>query len=258
MGILIKTQTEIDLMRIAGKRHGEILKKVRDFVRAGITTADIDDYVAGLIAEYGDIAAFKNYTPEGITKPFPRSICTSVNSVIVHGIPDEHQVLVSGDVISVDIGINHGGVFTDAAITVPVGEVSQKILDMIYAAEQSLYAGIEKIKPGNTVGDIGYAIEQVIKRGKYGIVDGFSGHGVGRYIHEDPYIPNYGKRGAGAKLKPNMTIAIEPMLTLGSPEWYILSDEYTTITRDKSVAVHVEHTVLVTETGYEILTLEPK
>lgn len=258
MGILIKTQTEIDLMRIAGKRHGEILKKVRDFVRPGITTADIDDYVARLIAEYEDTAAFKNYRPEGVKTAFPCSICTSVNEVIVHGIPSSDRVLVSGDVISIDIGINHNGVFTDAAITVPVGEVSQKIVDMIRTAEESLYAGIDQVKPGTTVGDIGHAIEQVIKRGKYGIVDGFSGHGVGRYIHEDPYIPNYGKRGAGAKLKPNMTIAIEPMLTLGSPQWFILSDDYTTITQDKSTAVHVEHTVLVTESGYEILTLEPK
>lgn len=251
--IIIKTKTEIEHMRVAGKRHAEILRQVAERVVPGVSTWELDQYAEQLVRSYGDIPAFQGYKPQGMKTKFPGTLCTSVNDEIVHGIPSKQVILTEGDVITIDLGVCHNNVFTDAAITIPVGNVSQKIIDMIHVAEDALYVGINMVKPGNTTGDIGHAIEQFIHK-RYGIVEGFSGHGVGRYIHEDPYVPNFGKPGTGEKLVPGMTIAIEPMLTLGKKYWDIMDDEWTVVTQDGSVAVHVEHTVLVTDDGYEILT----
>jgi methionyl aminopeptidase len=251
--ILIKTPEEIALMREGGRHHAEVLAKLRDMVRPGITTAELDAKAEELVLAYGDIPAFKGYRPKGVIKPYPATLCTSVNNVVVHGIPSKDEVLREGDVVSLDLGICHKGVYTDAAITVPVGDVSDEIKALIKAGEESLRLAIAQVKPGNTVGDIGHAVESYIGK-QFGIVRGFSGHGVGREIHEDPYVPNYGKPGTGDVLVSGMTIAIEPMLTLGKHQVEILADEYTVITKDDSVSVHVEHTVLVTEDGVEVLT----
>jgi methionyl aminopeptidase len=253
MGIIIKTQDEIEKMKIAGKRHAEILDKVSQMIKPGISTWELDQYAEKLVREYGDVPAFKNYKPKGMKTSFPATLCTSVNDQVVHGIPSRDVILKDGDIISIDLGIHHEGVFTDAAITVPVGNVDTEKLKMIDVAWGALEAGIQAVKPGSYIGDISYAVQQHIGK-HYGIIEGFAGHGVGRYIHEDPFIPNYGKSGTGELLKPGMTIAIEPMITLGKKYWDILPDDWTVVTRDGSIAAHVEHTVLVTEEGYKILT----
>lgn len=261
--IIIKTPEEIAAMRVCGKRHADILECVAKLVRPGISTAELDAAAEAMIKEYGDIPAFKGYKPEGADRPYPATLITSVNEEVVHGIPSKKRILKEGDVIALDIGIYHTetdesgapktSVFTDAAITVPVGAISKELNEMLMVTEEALYVGIEQVKPGNTVGDIGYAIQSFINK-RYGIVEGFAGHGVGRHIHEDPFIPNYGRPGEGQELVPGMTIAIEPMMNLGTKYVKILNDGYTVVTKDGKPSAHFEHTVLVTETGYEILT----
>lgn len=251
--IIIKTEKEIQAMRECGKRHAEILQKVAALVRPGISTIELDAAAEQMIKDYGDMPAFKGYKPDGADRPYPATLITSVNEEVVHGIPSKKRILQEGDIIALDLGIYHEGVFTDSAITVPVGAISKECNELLLDTEEALYIGIEQVKPGNTTGDIGYAIQSFINK-KYGIVEGFAGHGVGRHIHEDPYIPNYGKPGEGTKLVAGMTIAIEPMMNLGTKYVKILADGYTVVTKDKKPSAHFEHTVLVTETGYEILT----
>jgi methionyl aminopeptidase len=251
--IIIKTPEEIVNMREGGKRHADILQRVAKLVRPGISTWELDEAAEAMIKEYGDKPAFKGYKPEGADKPYPASLITSVNQEVVHGIPSKKKILEEGDIISLDLGISHEGVFTDAAITVPVGKVSKELNELLMITEEALHVGIDAAKPGATTGDIGYAIQSFINK-RYGIVEGFSGHGVGRHIHEDPYIPNYGKAGEGEKLVPGMTVAIEPMMNLGTKYVKILSDGYTVVTKDGKPSAHFEHTVLITETGAEILT----
>jgi len=253
MSVIIKTEQEIQNMREGGKRHEKILRKLAAMVRPGISTWELDQEAEKMIKDFGDLPAFKGYKPDGAKTPYPATLITSVNEEVVHGIPSKKKILEEGDIISLDIGINHNGVFTDAAITVPVGKISKELNELLMVTEEALQIGIDQVKPGNTVGDIGYAIQSFINK-RYGIVDGFSGHGVGRHIHEDPFIPNYGKPGQGEKLVPGMTVAIEPMMNLGTKYVKILSDGYTVVTKDGKPSAHFEHTVLVTEEGYEILT----
>ncbi len=254
MAVIIKTKEEIEILREGGKRLASILAKVAKRVAPGVTTKELDEYAYKLIKEVGDEPAFLNYKPEGQDRAYPASLCTSVNNEIVHGIPSESKVLKEGDIISIDLGIKHKGLFTDHAVTVPVGKVpkaSQKLLEITHEA---LLVGIEAAKGGNTVGDIGYAIEKFVGK-KYGIVKELSGHGVGKKIHEDPYIPNFGKPGKGEKLVPGMVIAIEPMLNIGRAAIMTLPDGYTIKTVDGSRSAHFEHTVLITENDAEILTM---
>ena len=253
MSVIIKTEQEIQNMREGGKRHAEILQKLAAMVRPGISTWELDEAAEKMIKEFGDRPAFKGYKPDGAKTPYPATLITSVNEEVVHGIPSKKKILQEGDIVSLDIGINHKGVFTDAAITVPVGKISKELNELLMITEEALQVGIDQVCAGATTGDIGYAIQSFINK-RYGIVEGFSGHGVGRHIHEDPYIPNYGKPGEGERLIPGMTIAIEPMMNLGTKYVKILKDGYTVVTRDGKPSAHFEHTVLVTETGYEILT----
>lgn len=253
--IIIKTEKEIASMRAGGKIHARILRLVSEKVTPGVSTADLDTYAEKLCYQYNSIPAFKGYQPDGQDSPFPATLCTSINDEIVHGIPSPARMLREGDIISIDLGIRYEGVFLDGAITIAVGNVSPEIQQFLSDTAQSLQIGIEQVQPSATTGDIGYAIQQFANK-RYGIVKGLAGHGVGRHIHEDPYIPNYGKRGQGTRLLPGMTIAIEPMLTLGGPLTDILDDDWTFVTDDGSLAAHFEHTILVTETGYEILTKE--
>lgn len=251
--IIIKTPDEIAKLKIGGPILARILREVAAATKPGITTKSLDDFAYALIIEAGCKPAFLGYKPEGARKPYPATLITSVNAEVVHGIPGEY-VLKEGDIISLDLGLNYDGVFLDHAVTVPVGKISPKDQELIAVAEAALVEGIDAIKPGATVGDIGYAIEHYVKSYKLGIVRDLSGHGVGRAIHEDPYVPNYGKRGKGAKLEPGMVIAIEPMITRGAESVIELADGYTIKTTDNSHAAHFEHTVLITDTGAEILT----
>jgi len=253
--IIIKTDKEIQSMRAGGKIHARVLRMVSEMVAAGVSTLELDTYAEKLIRAAGAKPAFKGYRPAGQNEPFPATLCTSINDEIVHGIPSESRILQNGDIISLDLGVEYEGVFLDGAITVPVGTVSKEIQKFLDDTYESMMAGINEVKSGNTTGDIGYAIQQSVNK-KYGIVKGLAGHGVGREIHEDPFIPNYGKPGQGTELQTNMTIAIEPMLTMGNAATEILDDDWTFVTADGSLAAHFEHTVLVTENGYEILTVE--
>ncbi len=251
--IIIKTESEIERLRAGGPLLAHIVREVARAVRPGVSTGSLDALTRSLMDEAGVKPAFLGYRPEGADRPYPAALITSVNNEVVHGIPGD-RVLKEGDIISLDTGINFEGVYLDHAVTVPVGEINNKDKELLSVTEAALYEGIEAIKiPDGTVGDIGHAIESAIPK-KFGIVRTLSGHGVGRAIHEDPYVPNYGKPGKGDKLKPGMVIAIEPMVTRGSEDVLLLDDGYTLVTEDNSRAAHFEHTVLITETGPEILT----
>jgi methionyl aminopeptidase len=254
MAVIIKTPEEIEILREGGSRLAGILAKVAEMVKPGISTDDLDAYAYKLIKDGGDEPAFLNYKPEGQSKAYPASLCTSVNNEVVHGIPSKSKILKEGDIVSIDLGLKHEGLFTDHAITVPVGKVDKASSKLLEITAEALLVGIEQAKGGNTVGDVGHAIEQFVAR-KYGIVRELSGHGVGRKIHEDPYIPNFGKRGQGQKLIPGMVVAIEPMLNIGKADIITLSDGYTIKTADGSRSAHFEHTVLITEGEAEILTI---
>jgi methionyl aminopeptidase len=232
-----------------------ILARVAKKVAPGVTTKELDEYAYKLIKEGGDEPAFLNYKPEGQDKAYPASLCTSVNNEVVHGIPNANKVLKEGDIISIDLGIKHKGLFTDHAMTVPVGKIPKASGKLLEITHEALLVGIEAAKCGNTVGDIGYAIEKFVGK-KYGIVKELSGHGVGKKIHEDPFVPNFGKPGKGEELIPGMVIAIEPMLNIGRAAIMTLPDGYTIKTVDGSRSAHFEHTVLITEGDAEILTIE--
>ena len=197
-----------------------------------------------------------NYRPAGAEFPFPASLCVSINDEVVHGIPSSKRILKEGDIVSIDLGLKHRGLFTDMAITVPVGVVSAGSQQLMNITEQALQVGINAAQAGGTVGDIGYAVESFIRshKYKYGIVEVLSGHGVGRAIHEDPYIPNFGKKGKGEKLFSGMVIALEPMLNNGTKNVTLDTDGYTFRTADGKKSAHFEHTILITEGDAEILT----
>jgi methionyl aminopeptidase len=205
--------------------------------------------------EGGDRGAFLHYTPKGAKRPYPAALCVSVNDEIVHGIPNEEsKTLVSGDVVTLDLGLTHKGLITDSAITVGVGELDLKKHKLIEHTKEALYIGIRMAKGGGYVGDIGYAIEHFARPLGYGISEGLAGHGVGYKVHEDPFVPNTGVMGQGERLQPGMVIAIEPMLTLGTDKIKLARDGYTYKTKDGSIAAHCEHTIVITEGEPIILT----
>ena len=254
--IIIKTEKEIEILREGGRRLATVLFKVRDMVKPGVSTWELDQYALKLITEMGDTPAFLNYRPEGADKPFPASLCVSVNDEVVHGIPSKKKILKEGDIVSIDLGLKHGGLFTDMARTVPVGQISDGAKKLLEVTENALLIGIEAAQVGNTTGDIGYAIESYVKGQpvKYGIVEVLSGHGVGRHIHEDPFIPNFGKKGKGEKLREGMVVALEPMLNNGTKHVTLDDDGYTIRTIDGKKSAHFENTILITQNGPEILT----
>jgi methionyl aminopeptidase len=255
MGIIIKTPEEIEIIREGGKHLASVLYAVREIIKPGVSTKDLDTYAEKLIREMGDIPAFLNYRPEGASTPFPASLCVSVNDEIVHGIPKKNRILKEGDIVSIDLGIKHKGLFTDMALTAPVGAVSASATKLMQVTEQALQVGISAARGGNTIGDIGEAIEGYIHaQGKYGIVEILAGHGVGKHIHEDPFIPNFGKKGKGVKLVPGMVVALEPMVNLGTKNVTIDDDDWTFRTADRKPSAHFEHTILITDGDAEILT----
>ncbi len=254
---MIKTKKpeEIEIMKEGGKRHAFILSELANMVAPGISTQILEDKARVLIEEGGDKAAFLNYTPRGAKRPYPAALCVSVNNEIVHGIPNENpMILQEGDVVTLDLGLVHGGLITDSAITVGVGNVSDENRKLMEHCREALYLGIKEAKGGNHVGDIGFAIESFVRPLGYGLSEGLAGHGVGYKVHEDPFVPNEGRPGQGEKLIPGMVIAIEPMITLGSSKITLDKDGYTYKTKDGSNAAHCEHTIVVTEGDPIILT----
>ncbi len=243
----IKTSEEIDAMRAGGKILATILAHLKSEVKPGISTKQLADMAAELLNKHDAHPVTLGY------QGYPDVICISVNDEVVHGIPNDY-VLVDGDIVSLDLVVRYKGMVTDAAITTVAGKVERKIQRLINTTEAALYAGIESIKGETRVGDIANAVEKTLNKGGYGIVRDLVGHGVGHEMHEEPNIPNYGMKGSGPLLKPGMTIAIEPMATLGTDDVYIDDDGWTVKTEDGSLAAHFEHTILVTEQGYEILT----
>ena len=252
--IIIKTKEEIELIREASKRLATVLYKVRDIVKPGVSTLELDKYAEKLIRDMGDVPAFLNYKPDLAATPYPASLCVSVNDEVVHGIPKANRILKEGDIVSLDLGLKHKNHFADMAVTVGVGEISSSSKKLLEVTEKSLMIGIDQALGGNKVGDIGYAIESFVKPYHYGIVEILAGHGVGKEIHEDPYIPNFGKRGTGAKLVPGMVIAIEPMINMGTKNVTLDKDEWTFRTEDRKRSAHFEHTILITGGEPEILT----
>lgn len=251
--ITLKSQKEIAALREGGRRLAGVLKRLAAKVAPGVTTLDLDRHAEALIREAGDEPAFLRYQPWGAQYPYPASVCISVNNEVVHGIPGT-TMLKDGDIVSLDLGVRHEGLITDAAVTVIVGSGDEKAKKLVEMTKEALNVGISAIKPGGFVGDIGQAIENLVKPNGFGIVTLLGGHGVGYEVHEEPYIPNYKMKGNGPKLKPGMVLAIEPMLTEGSEDVYLDKDGYTWKTVDGLRAAHFEHTVAVTEKGVEILT----
>ena len=253
--ISIKTQSEIETLREGGIRHAFILAEIAKKVAPGVTTDELENFARELIKEGGDKPAFLNYTPKGAKRAYPAALCVSVNSHIVHGIPNENPVaLQDGDIVSLDLGLIHKGLITDSAITVGVGKISDENSKLIKHCEEALYRGIKSAKGGKHIGDIGHAIESFARPLGYGICSGLAGHGVGYKVHEDPFVPNEGKKGQGELLKPGMVIALEPMLTLGTDRIVLSSDGYTYKTADGTNAAHFEHTIAITEGEPIILT----
>lgn len=255
MAVRLKSPEDIVLLREGGKRHAFILSEIAKAVKPGVSTKDLDDLAARLIAEGGDKAAFLGYKPRGAKRPYPASICISVNDAVVHGIPNEEPVILKeGDTVTLDLGLIHKGMITDSAVTVPVGTVDKEAEKLLRATKEALMKGIAAAKPGNTTGHIGEAVEGHVKPLGLTIVDELAGHGVGYSVHEDPFVPNYGKAGEGEPLVPGMVIAIEPIVNQGSGKVVLDKDGYTYRTKDGKRSAHFEHTVAITERGCEVLT----
>ncbi len=256
MAITIKTAKDIEILREGGKHLAAVLSVLKKKVAPGVTGAELEELTLELIAKGGDTPAFLDYKPRGAKRGFPAALCLSINNEVVHGVPHEsNKVLKEGDVVSLDTGLVHRGLYTDSAITVGVGNISKEAKKLMRVTEEALYVGIKAIRPGKTVGDVGAAIEGFVRaEGKFSIIRELAGHGVGYAVHEDPYVPNFGTEGEGPELTPGMVIAIEPMLTLGGSEIKLGSDGFTYETKDGSLAAHFEHTILITKKGGEILT----
>ena len=253
MNIFLKTEDEIDLMREANLLVGKTLAEVGRHIKPGVTTLQLDKIADEFIRDHGAIPTFTGF-PNPYGGPFPGSICTSVNDVVVHGVPSDKVVLKDGDVISVDCGTLLNGFNGDSCYTFCVGEVKEEVLSLLKTTKESLYKGIEVAVAGNHVGDIGSAVQDYCTDAGYGIVRELTGHGIGRKMHEDPQVPNYGRRGNGVLLKAGMCIAIEPMITMGNRNIYMMPDRWTIRTRDGKPAAHYEHTIAVRRGKAEILS----
>jgi methionyl aminopeptidase len=249
MAIVCKSPAEIDKMRRSGRIVREVLDLVRSLVRPGATTMDLERAAEQKMKDLGAKPAFKGYYD------YPCVLCTSINEEIVHGIPSEKRLLTDGDIVSVDCGVVLEGYYGDAAITVPVGgEITPELRKLLKVTEESLYRGIEKVWIGNSVGDIGEAVQRHVESNGFSVVREFVGHGIGTRLHEDPQVPNYRSGGPNPRLREGMVLAIEPMVNYGKPEARVLSDKWTAVTADGSYSAHFEHCVAVTKDGPVILT----
>jgi len=257
---LIKTKEEIAKIKEGGLKLGSILSALAKMVKPGVTTDELEDYAVREIEAFGGRPSFKYFRPSPESEPFPTALCISIDNEIVHGPATPNRVLQNGQIVSLDIGMQYpakDGYYTDTALTVPVGEIPDATKKLLAATEEALYAGIETVKPGNTLNDIGSAVEAVAKKGKFGIIRDLVGHGVGLDVHEEPQVPNYRIKNnefPNVTLEVGMVIAIEPMFTLGDWRIKVADDNFTFVTADGSLSAHYEHTVAVTENGYDILT----
>ena len=245
--IFLKSREEIDVMSRPCRAVGEVLGSLGTIIRAGITTRDIEDFADTRIRELGGRSAFRGY------RGYPASICVSINEQVVHGIPSNRK-LNDGDIVSVDVGVEMDGFYGDAAITLPVGNVSDSDSTLMRVTEEALYLGIGQAVEGNRLFDISHAIQRHVEQHGFSVVRMFVGHGIGREMHEEPQIPNYGPPGQGPRLRRGMTLAIEPMVNAGTHDVKILADGWTAVTRDGKKSAHFEHTICVTETTPVILT----
>jgi methionyl aminopeptidase len=253
--IRIKTRREVEAMRTAGRHVAEILLELRQHARPGVTTQELDEHARRAIRKRGLASSFLGYGPYGLPR-YPAVLCVSVNEEVVHGIPGPRE-LKDGDVLSLDFGASFSGYHGDSAVTVPVGDVGAPALRLIEATREALEQGVAQMVPGNRLSDIGHAVQVHVEGQGFSVVRQFVGHGIGREMHEPPQIPNYGPGGRGPRLRPGMVFAIEPMVTAGGPEVRILDDQWTAVTADGSLAAHYEHTILITESGPEVLTRVP-
>ena len=247
--IIIKSDQEVDLMRESGKVTGFILKELENFIKPGISTADINRFVEDTIRKNGMIPTFKGYCG------FPASACVSINEEVVHGIPDKKRILKEGDIVSVDVGSTYKGYVSDAARTYPVGKVSDIAQKLMDATRDSFFAGLEFCKVGYRLSDISHAIQVKAESEGFSVIRDFVGHGVGQEMHEEPQIPNYGKAGRGPRLAKGMVFAIEPMICEGGYDVRTLSNDWTVVTRDGKLSAHYENTVVITDGEPELLTL---
>ena len=248
--ISIKSPREIDIMDEAGTIVALVHKKMKEVIRPGISTLELDRIAEKVIRDNGATPSFKNY------QGFPASVCTSINDMLVHGIPD-HTVLKDGDIITVDVGACYKGYHGDSAWSYTVGNVTDpKTLDLLKVTEESLYIGLAQAKPGNRIGDIAYAIQSYVEKHGYSLPIEYTGHGIGKHVHEDPAVPNVGLPHTLQVLKKGMCIAVEPMVFMGRPHCYTLKDGWGVKSRDHSLAAHYEHTIAIVDDGYRILTKE--
>jgi methionyl aminopeptidase len=248
MAIMIKTAQEIKKMRISGKALRQVHNAIAPHVVPGASTMDLEEIAVKKIAELGAIAAFKGY------HGFPAALCTSINEEVVHGMPNAKRVLKEGDILSIDCGVIIDGFYSDAAVTYPIGQVSAQIRKLLDVTQASLEEAIQQCQVGGRLFDISSAVQQVCEAEGFGVVREFVGHGIGRAMHEDPQVPNFGERGKGPRLKAGMVLAIEPMINAGGPEVHVLKDGWTAVTNDGSYSAHFEHTIAITKDGPLVLT----
>lgn len=246
--IELKSSEEIEKMLASGKIVSKVLKTMQEEAVAGVSTWRLDQIAEEIIRSAGAVPSFLGYAG------YPASICASINEEVVHGIPSKERILKEGDIIGIDVGAYLNGFHADAALTVPVGKVSGEAKRLLSTTKKALHKAIELIKPGIHLGDVSHTVETYAAEGKLGIVRDYCGHGVGRRLHEDPCVLNFGRKGTGPILKAGMVLAIEPMLNLGGDEVEVLDNDWTVVTKDGSLSAHFEHTVAVTENGYLILT----
>ena len=246
--IEIKNQEHISRIQVACELAGNLLKELKGFIKPGLSTKDVDEFVEEYIVSRGQTPGFKGYSG------FPASACVSVNEELIHGIPSKKKILRDGDIVSVDLGSIYKGYYSDCARTYPVGKISEENARLIKVAEESFFEGIKYARKGNRIGDIAHAIQAYIEAAGFSVIRDYTGHGFGRDMHEDPPVPNYGTPGRGPKLQPGMTLAIEPMIAAGRHEVKVLSDGWTVVTKDGSYTAHYENDVVITEDEPRILT----
>jgi methionyl aminopeptidase len=253
--IFLKSLQEVALMRVANRVVIEILAELRERIRPGISTGEIDRIAAELIRQKGVRSAFKGYQIRNGTVPFPATICVSLNDEVVHGIPSSQRIVREGDVVSLDFGVIYRDFYGDAAMTFTVGEVSEQVRHLIDTTAAALEEGIAQTRVGNRLGDVSAAIQERVEREGFSVVREFVGHGIGRRMHEDPPVPNYGVRDRGVRLREGMVLAIEPMVNAGKAEVVLKSDGWTAVTKDGSLSAHFERSVAIMEKGPEVLGL---
>jgi methionyl aminopeptidase len=253
--MIVQTQEQRDVLVEGGKRLGALLRELGEMCKSGVSTQNLEDRAREIIEELGDTPATLGYSPSGAQRPYPAALCVSVNQEIVHGIPNEDtKILQDGDLVSIDCLLKHNGLIVDSCITVGVGNISKESQRLINAAKEARTEALKMAKAGNTVGDIGHAVEQVAIKYGYSVPHELGGHGVGECVHEDPFVPNYGKPGSGERLVEGMVLAIEPILIAGKPEIRAMPDGYTYESRDGSYSAQFEHTVIIGLSGPEVLT----